>query len=435
MKALTVSELGLLIRECLKTTLLDEIWVTAEVHSITNHASGHCYLELIEKEKNKESIVAKQRATIWSYTFRELHQNFIATTGSPLKVGMNILVAVSVEYHPLFGMSLNVKNIDPNYTLGALQQRRNEIINSLKQRGIIDRNRGLKIASLIKRIAVISSQSAAGYTDFIEQLHSNPYGFAYNTTLFAATMQGEQTENSVCAALNLIKQQTDDFDVVVIIRGGGANSDLQAFDSEIIAEECALFPLPIISGIGHARDLSILDLVAYKSVKTPTAAAEFILSLSVENLQFLNSLSERMEGSVMRQLQNSRLQLASLMQRMPQSVLGYIHQHMRGVDRLEIELKNSTLMLLERGRGNIGSLEKIVSQNWETPIKQNRQKLELLETKIELLNPQNILRKGYSYTLINNKVITNTKDINVGDEIVTAFADGKIISNVTKKYN
>ncbi len=435
MKALTVSELGLLIRECLKSTLLDEIWVTAEVHSITHHPSGHCYLELIEKEKNREMIVAKQRATIWSYTFRELHHNFIATTGSPLKVGMNILVAVSVEYHPLFGMSLNVKNIDPNYTLGALQQRRNQIINSLKQRGIIDRNKELKMVSLVKRIAIISSESAAGYTDFIDQLHQNQFGFTYNTTLFHATMQGEQTESSVCAALNLIKQQLDKFDIVVIIRGGGASSDLQAFDSEAIAEQCALFPLPIISGIGHTRDLSILDLVAYKSVKTPTAAAEFILSLSIENLQLLNNISERIEGSVMRQLQNSRLHLVSLMQRMPQSVLGYIHQHMRGIDRLEIGLKNSTLILLERERGNLMRFENSILANRNLPIKQGRQKLELLETKIELLNPQNILRKGYSYTLINNKVITNTKDINVGDEIVTAFADGKIISNVTKKYN
>ncbi|MFI3297928.1 MAG: exodeoxyribonuclease VII large subunit [bacterium] len=433
MKALTVSELGLLIRECLKTTLLDEIWVTAEVHSITHHPSGHCYLELIEKEKNKESIVAKQRATIWSYTFRELHQNFIATTGSPLKVGMNILVAVSVEYHPLFGMSLNVKNIDPNYTLGALQQRRNEIINSLKQRGIIDRNKGLQISSLVKRIAIISSESAAGYTDFIEQLHRNQYGFTYSTTLFAATMQGEQTENSVCAALNLIKQQLDKFDIVVIIRGGGASSDLQAFDSEIIAEECALFPLPIISGIGHARDLSILDLVAYKSVKTPTAAAEFILSLSVENLQLLNSLSERMEGSVMRQLQNSRLQFASLMQRMPQSVLINIHNHAREIYKFESKIKNSTQITLEKNRNNIELFDRTFKIYCTAILKRNRRLLELLNTKIDLLNPQNILKKGYSYTLVNNQTATSIKDINVNDEITTILADGKIISRVTKK--
>lgn len=432
-KTITISELGLLIRESLKCTLSNEIWVTAEIHSITNHPSGHCYLELIEKEKNREQIIAKQRATIWSYTFRDLHQKFIETTGSPLKVGMNILVCISVEYHPLFGLSLNIKNIDPNYTLGALQQRRNEIIASLKRRGLFDRNKQLQIASLVKNIAIISSESAAGYTDFIEQLHHNQYGFTYNTTLFNATMQGAQTEESICKALNSIQIQYNKFDVVVIIRGGGASSDLQAFDSEIIAEQCALFPLPIISGIGHTRDLSILDMVTYRSVKTPTAAAEFIISLSVENVQKLNRLSERIEANTMRQLQNSRLHLASLTQHIPQSVLVNIHTQARQIYKFESKIKNSTQITLEKHRNNIELLDRTFKIYSTAIQKRNRRLLELLNTKIELLNPQNILKKGYSYTLVNNQTATSVKDINVNDEITTILADGKIISCVTKK--
>ena len=456
MTSLSLYQLNQAIKESLKLVIPNTIWVRAEIHSISTNYSGHCYLDLIEKHPDSDQIIAKQRATIWASTYRLLLQKFQSATNSTFQVGMKILVEVSVEFHELYGLSLNVKDIDPTYTLGELQRRRLEIIERLKKRGLIGKNSQLPLPRPIQRIAVISSPTAAGYTDFVHQLQNNPYGFAYNITLFPAVMQGSQTEESILSALEIIKRNFEQgeksisvnsvrdkynssflishssFDIVVIIRGGGATSDLQAFDSERLAECCANFPLSIITGIGHYRDETILDMVAHTSLKTPTAVAEFIISSSLEVLNFLDEMAEKMQNSVIRRIEQEKNYLLLLSTRLPQSVQRTLTQSANHLTDLQhrLQLKTSDLIVKNRTYLDYKNTQFAVAVN--NLLQSQQSHLKLLEIKLQLLDPQQLLKKGYSFTTHNGKLVTSITQLQSGDTITTTLADGTIDSIVKK---
>jgi exodeoxyribonuclease VII large subunit len=387
---------------------------------------------------------------------------------------MKILVEVSVEFHELYGLSLNVKDIDPTYTLGELQRRRLEIIQRLKSRGLIDKNSQLPLPRPIQRIAVISSPTAAGYTDFLHQLNNNPYGFQYSVTLFPAIMQGTQTEESILSALDAIKSnfeqseeltsvcsvgsvsknifvgsvqnspnvcrdarlerpQTNDegisnFQLVVIIRGGGATSDLQAFDSELLAERCANFPLPIITGIGHHRDETILDLVAHTALKTPTAVAEFIISQSLEVLYFLDEMAEKIQNSVTRRIEQEKNYLLLLSTRLPQFVQCTLSQYANHLTDLQHRLQLKTVDLIAKNRTYLDQKQTQLAVATNSLLQSQQSHLKLLETKLQLLDPQQLLKKGYSYTTHNGKLVTSITQLHSGDTITTTLTDGTIDS-------
>ena len=456
MTSLSLYQLNQAIKESLKLVIPNTIWVRAEIHSISTNYSGHCYIDLVEKSEFNDQIIAKQRATIWVSTYRVLAQKFQQATNSSLQVGMKILVEVSVEFHELYGLSLNVKDIDPTYTLGELQRRRLEIIQRLKSRGLIDKNSQLSLPRPIQRIAVISSPTAAGYTDFLHQLNNNPYGFQYSVTLFPAIMQGTQTEESLLSALDAIEQQcgvplysppvlggvpeggggnnsqfsilNSQFDVVVIIRGGGATSDLQAFDSELLAECCANFPLPIITGIGHHRDETILDMVAHTALKTPTAVAEFIISQSLEVLYFLDEMAEKIQNSVTRRIEQEKNYLLLLSTRLPQSVQRTLTQSANHLTDLQHRLQLKTADLIAKNRTSLDQkqIQLVVAAN--SLLQSQLSHLKLLETKLQLLDPQQLLKKGYSYTTYNGKLVTSITQLHSGDTITTTLTDGTIDS-------
>ena len=437
MQTYTLYQLNQAIKESLKLVIPDTIWLRAEIHNISTNYSGHCYIDLVEKSEFNDQIIAKQRATIWASTYRILVQKFRQATNSSLQAGMKILVEVSVEFHELYGLSLNVKDIDPTYTLGELQRRRLEIIQRLKNRGLIDKNKQLPMPRLVQRIAVISSPTAAGYADFVHQLQNNPHGFAYSVTLFPAIMQGPQTEESILSALDKIinfQLSTFNFQLVVIIRGGGATSDLQAFDSELLAERCANFPLPIITGIGHLRDETILDLVAYLNLKTPTAVAEYIISRTLELDMELLSLSERLQKSVILRLEQEKNLLISLSSYIPQHALRLLAlsdnklitlQHRIGLKTADFIAKNRTL--LDRR----GEQIKVLAPNL---LKTKQSQLDILQTKLQLLDPQQLLKKGYSFTTHNGKLVTSITQLTPGDTITTTLADGTIDSIVGTRH-
>ena len=437
MTSLSLYQLNQLIKESLRQVIPATIWLRAEIHNITSNYSGHCYLDLIEKSEHNDQIIAKQRATIWVSTYRLLAHKFYSATGGTLQAGMNILVEVSVEFHELYGMSLNIKDIDPTYTLGELQRRRLEIIQRLKKHGLIDKNRQLPMPRLIKRIAIISSPTAAGYSDFIHQLTHNPHGFTYQTTLFPAIMQGPQTEESILSALDKIinfQLSTFNFQLVVIIRGGGATSDLQAFDSEQLAVRCANFPLPIITGIGHLRDETILDLVAYKNLKTPTAVAEYIISHTLELDMYLLELGDRIQKSAILRLEQEKNLLTSLSAYIPQYALRLLTASDNKLTALQhrIELKTADFiaknrLLLDRKSDQLSA---IVNQQ----LQQQQNNLKLIETKLQLLDPQQLLRKGYSFTTHNGKLVTSITQLAPGDTITTTLADGTIDSTVGTRH-
>ena len=437
MTSLSLYQLNQLIKESLRKVIPTTIWLRAEIHNITTNYSGHCYLDLIEKSENNDQIIAKQRATIWASTYKLLAYKFYSATGGTLQAGMNVLVEVSVEFHELYGMSLNVRDIDPTYTLGELQRRRLEIIQRLKNRGLIDKNRQLPMPRLIKRIAIISSPTAAGYSDFVHQLTHNSHGFTYQTALFPAIMQGPQTEESILSALDKIinfQLSTFNFQLVVIIRGGGATSDLQAFDSEQLAERCANFPLPIITGIGHLRDETILDLVAHKNLKTPTAVAEYIISRTLELDMDLIALGDRIQKSVILRLELEKNLLTSLSASIPQYALRLLASSDSKLTSLQhrIELKTADFIaknriLLDRKSDQLSAL---VNQQ----LQQQQNNLKLIETKLQLLDPQQLLKKGYTFTTHNGKLVTSITQLTPGDTITTTLADGTIDSTVGTRH-
>ena len=292
MKPLSLYDLNTLVRRSLEQCLPDEYWVQAELSEVRVHpATGHCYVEFVQKDPRSNNLVAKARGVIWSNVFHLLRPYFEESTGQMFTAGIKVLVQVTVSFHELYGYSLTVQDIDPTYTLGDMARRRREILAQLKADGVLTLNKELPMPVLPQRIAVISSASAAGYGDFCHQLEHNPRGYYFRVELFPSIMQGERTESSLLAALDRINQRLEYFDVVVIIRGGGATSDLSCFDTYLLAAACAQFPLPIITGIGHERDDTVLDTVAHTRVKTPTAAAECLIARMDEAAARLQPLS------------------------------------------------------------------------------------------------------------------------------------------------
>jgi exodeoxyribonuclease VII large subunit len=468
MTSLSLYQLNQLIKESLRQVIPTTIWLRAEIHNITTNYSGHCYIDLVEKSDFNDQIIAKQRATIWASTYRFLAQKFHQATNSSLQVGMKILVEVSVEFHELYGLSLNVRDIDPTYTLGELQRRRLEIIQRLKNRGLIDKNKQLPMPRLVQRIAVISSPTAAGYADFVHQLQNNPHGFAYSITLFPAIMQGPQTEESILSALSAIEATmgnikncppvhrgtsvaegvnnfiTEDsktenssfliphssFDIVVIIRGGGATSDLQAFDSELLAERCANFPLPILTGIGHLRDETILDMVAHHNLKTPTAVAEYIISRTLDVSFFLDEMAEKIQTSIRIRLEKESNYLLLLSAQIPQIVQRQLTQSANHINDLQYRIQLKTADFIVKNRLLLDRKSDQLNLLANQQLQQQQNNLKLIETKLQLLDPQQLLKKGYSFTTHNGKLVTSITQLTPGDTITTTLADGTVNSMV-----
>lgn len=400
-------ELNNYISRQIRSFLPSSIWVTAEISSVTRNASGHCYIELVEKSETNDNIIARQRATIWASKYVDIHRRFVEVAQSELKAGISILFCCDVQFHELYGMSLNIIDIDPIFTVGDIQRRKQEIIKRLTEEGLLKLNSLLPLPMAPKNIAVISSNTAAGYGDFVHQLFDNNYGFDYNVTLFRSVMQGDKTEDDLMGALSDIAARVADFDMVVIIRGGGSTTDLQAFDSEKIARQIAHFPLPVIVGIGHLRDNTILDMVAARSVKTPTAAAEFIINLSVLALNNLASLENRFCTATRNRLQDEIISIDSISRNIISFTDRYLIKHEAVISEFQA--------LLPR----VASSFFINANN----------KLNILETKVNLLNPINLLSKGYTLTTQGEKIITSVKQIDYNFPMKSIFFDGEVLSN------
>ena len=383
MKQYSLLELSEWIQEVVENELPDRYWVRAEIASMS--VRGHCYMELVEKSENG-ILAAKMRATCWSNVYALLSAYFAQETGQSLHVGLQVLLEVSVEYHAVYGLSLNVWSIDPTYTLGDLAKQRQATIRQLTEDGVMDLQRALVVPSLPRRVAVISSADAAGYGDFCDQLKHNRFGFAFVTQLYPAVVQGDTAARSIINALGAIAAQEEEWDVVVIIRGGGASTDLSCFDDYMLASHCAQFPLPIVAGIGHTRDVSVVDMVVHTSVKTPTAAAEWLVERVAEQVERVGGLQLRLERAVQGAVSKEKNRLVVYHQRMMSAVY----------------------QALAREKG----------------------KLNLWQKTVELHSPERIYRMGYSLTTVNGKVVRGAQDVVKGDVIETHLRDGVIQSEV-----
>ena len=475
-QSLTLSELTNSIRNKLQDAFPDTIWVMAEISEFKENRTGHCYLELIEKDEQSDEIKARIRATIWSYSWRMLRSYFETTTGQPFHQGIKVLVQASVEFHPSYGLSLNIKDIDPAYTMGDLVLRRREIIRKLDEAGILTLNKELELPLVPQRIAVISSATAAGYQDFAGHLDNNPHKFHFNYELFEAFMQGNETVPSIVQSLEKIFDREEEFDAVVIIRGGGAAVDLSSFDNYDLASAVAQFPLPVITGIGHEKDDTIVDLVAHTRLKTPTAVAEFFitgalrfrdlliqkqnrLTDAVKDLlegeqERLNDLAGNFSGSTGKYLLAERLRAQRAGQRLRHGVNKYAFKRKEELNQIRYKLSEKSQRATQRRKSFLRNkafrlrlatkmqIEKsgTLTDRFKADIFRlafsrtgsGRRQVRELEEKLRLLDPGQILNRGYTLTSQNGKIIRAVSQLSGDADLETRFSDGFVVSKPIK---
>ena len=427
----SLSELTGEIHDVLKEAFPDTYWVRAETSDVhINSASGHCYLEFIEKDTQSNQIMAKARGAIWAKTFRMLKPYFEMETGQHFTSGLKVLVRVSIDFHEVYGFNLNVVDIDPSYTLGDLVRKRQEIIRQLQEEGVFTLNKELSLPALPQRIAVITSPTAAGYEDFINQLFYNKAGYPFYVKLFPALMQGEKTEESIIAALERIDSHRELFDAVVIIRGGGATSDLNSFDSYLLAANCTQFPLPIITGIGHERDDTIIDLVAHTRLKTPTAVAAFLINCMDQAAEQLNLLQQALCTDTLSILQEKKQTLQRIGTLLPATVNNRIERNRSALNLLASKLPTITSGLLERNKNQLELMHQRIHTAISSRLLKESRFIELQEQFIRMASPDYILKRGYSLTLRDGKILKSAKAVKSGDHLTTRFSDGEIESEV-----
>ena len=431
MNALTLFELNSLVRQTLELSISEEYWVCAEISEL--RVNRHCYMELVQKDTHENGIIAKARAQVWANRWSLIKTMFESITQQTLAPGMQVLVKTEITFHEIYGYSINITDIDPTYTLGDMAKRRMEIMRQLEEEGIRDMNKELQLPRLLQRIAIISSASAAGYDDFCNQLKNNPEGLAFNIQLFQATMQGNEVTPSIIASLNAIAKHLDDWDAVIIIRGGGATSDLSGFDTLELAENIAQFPLPIITGIGHERDDTIIDLIAHTRVKTPTAAAEFLIRHQKEELSLLENINTRISNSISNLLLSESTHLKLLASKIPALFSMTKNREEVRIDKLASMLGYNSFRCIDTKKNAITMLNKQMALYVLDFLNNKKIKIESIENKLKNSNPERLLKLGFSIARVNGKVIKNIEEVKEGDNIETTLASGTIKSTVTWK--
>jgi exodeoxyribonuclease VII large subunit len=404
---MTLHELGSLIRNALSGVLPDLYWVTAEIAELKLNQKGHCYLELVEKEDHK--TLAQMRATIWAYEYRGIARKFETVAGAPLKGGIKALFLVAVSFHELYGLSLNIRDIDPAYTLGEMALRKREIVERLRREGLMERNRDIPLPVAPQRIAVISSPTAAGYGDFTDHLETNPYGYRFYHALFPALMQGQEAEASVVSALDAIEGRRADFDVIALIRGGGSVADLGCFDSYAIAARIAHSRLPVITGIGHEKDDTIADMIAHTKMKTPTAVAEFLISGVRGFDERVSSAAGRVCISAERLLRAKASSFALISRGFAHSAMQAVSAPYNRLDALSVRMTDRVGLFFRNKEGRLAALEQAA----------------------RLLDPANVLKRGYSITRYNGGAVKDSSILPNGAIIITEFYRGRVGSVVT----
>jgi len=450
--ALTLFELNNEVKSGIKELFPNTYWIVGEVSEININQSGHCYIELIEKKIDSEQIIARAKATIWAFTFRMLRPYFESVTGQRFASGIKIMVQVSIEFHEVYGFSLNIKDVEPNFTIGDLSRKRQEIIQRLQDDGVFHLNKELVLPLVPQRIAVISSETAAGYGDFIDQLSTNRSGYKFTIKLFQAYMQGGEAEQSIIEALEKIFAAAGSFDMVVIIRGGGSQADLNCFNSYWLCYHITQFPLPILTGIGHERDETIADLVAHTSLKTPTAVAEFIITAVGEFDGYLDQLNSQLVEIASSQIEEwkdeannlSRNIISLLKQRLSKedqkiqtlallnrnSLKGYLYKNQQRLITAQDRVKYVVQHYIQNNKVQLAITQKNVALQLKIFLKEEKNKLEKFEGTNHLLDPARVLKRGYTLTYSRGMLIKSALQLKPGDTIESKWFDGTALSAV-----
>lgn len=409
---ITLYDLQRMVRTTVEECFATPLWVSAEISELKVNRSGHCYLNLVEKGNSEGAPRAEARAVIWRNNYTQIDAMFREATGSPLSSGIGVLVRVVVTYHEIYGFSLQIIDLDPNYTLGDVERRRRETIERLKEDGVWDMNRELSLPRPLLRIAVVSSATAAGYRDFMTEIGSSPFNF--NVTLFESTMQGEGAEESIINALSAIAERESDFDIAVIIRGGGSTSDLALFDSYRIALYVTQMPMAVITGIGHDKDVSVVDMVAHYMCKTPTAVGAFLVDSATAELNTIYDLSNEF-----RQLSEQMLNNQS----------SYLAQR-------KLELCHLASQNISNHSHNLSAIEQSIKELSSHIIATEEQRLESFKRLTESYSLDNILKLGFALVQTSEGIITSACGVGIGDQIEITLHNGTIsavVQDITKE--
>ncbi len=438
-KNYSLSQLLSSIRRCIEGNYTNRYWLRAEMSDFRSSANGHAYLELLEREEQGRQIKAKVRASIWSSVYPNILQKFRANGIEQLSSGMSILAHVQVSFHEQYGLNLIIWDIDPSYSLGAIARLRLETIEKLRKNGLLELNKSFVLPMPLQRLAIISSATAAGYGDFMKHLKSRSQHLYCSTALFSASMQGEQTTESISQALDKIYQNLELFDAVLVIRGGGAVSELRAFDDYRLCELCANFPLPILTGIGHERDQSVLDMVAHTSLKTPTAVADFILqsqereflkveylkerliraysTLSVNRMHELKLIQKglpNMARNKIKEYYYIELRRRNKLSRIAQYKLQHYKQYILQIQhRLPILSK----AMLEQHRHSLSYHKQRLKAPIQNHLRRLRTQIEHLDQSIRLSKPEEILKRGFAIIRHEGKIKTKVATLKQGDKL------------------
>jgi exodeoxyribonuclease VII large subunit len=426
---LRLSELTQTIQSVLDRQLEPSYWIVAEIGELRIAGQGHCYLDLIEKQENQ--ILARTRANIWAYNFRTINAWFETVTGSTLQAGMEILCQASVQFHSIYGLSLTISDIDPAYTLGARERKRQETIAQLKADGVFDMNRMMDLPLVPQRVAIISSATAAGYGDFINQLEDNSFGYVFNTQLFPAGMQGAAAAASIIDVLHSLAEHSDDYDLVVLIRGGGAQMDLDCFDDYELCSHIAQFPLPILTGIGHERDETIADLVAHTKLKTPTAVAEFLINGFRNFESKIELLARQTQRKVNDLIITEESKIATMLLRIRDYSKTRILEEHNALNHRRYRMHAALKNVIKHERMELSRKTEFVLKSACRNMKIQKQNLEYLEKNINLLDPLRMLERGYMLCQLNGKRWRPEETPQVGQELITLQAQFRVRSTIT----
>jgi len=425
---LSLYELTQRIAAVVNVSFAEPIWVVAELSDVRVAANGHCYMALIEKDPKRGTTLASVRGMIWSNRWWLIRDSFQEQTGQAFASGLKVMVLVQVSMHEVYGLSLNILDVDPTYTLGEMARRRMEILKQLEKDGVIDMNRELPFPILPQRVAIISAEGAAGYGDFIKQLSNNGLGLKFYCHLFPATMQGKQTEPSVIAALERIFDVQEHFDVVVIIRGGGAAVDLASFDSYQLAFNVANFPLPVITGIGHDRDQTVLDIVAHTSVKTPTAAAALLIDTLSVQWQKILDIQEEIKDSVEERMADERQRL----QRFGNAIRNthvVLTQQINRLDLLGQRIQGYMQQRILNEGNRLDIIIQAIQMHTKQRLQREKDKMEFIDKTIKMAQPDNILKRGFSITRLNGHAVKSATSVPEGSTLKIQTADGELTAH------
>lgn len=449
---LTLTELQLIIKDSLYMALPDMYWVIAEISEIRENYNGHCYLELVEKHPDEISIRSRVKAVIWSSRYRFIKSFFENSTRESLREGIKILVRAKIDYHEIYGLSLVINDIDPAFTIGEMALKRQMILKKLEEEGVLTMNKELDFPLVPQRIAIISSSNAAGYDDFMKHLTGNSFGYVFYTALIETPMQGNETEAGVIRALEKIAGHLEKFDLAVIIRGGGSQTDLSWFDNYNIAYYITQFPLPVITGIGHEKDLSVADIVAYRSLKTPTAVADFLIecmnNAEISLIEMIKKIIEKsrlileeskihIDSSRLKLIPVARMMISEFKEELSGILIDMIRTGKEYIMRAGLLPVNHKSRLISGARSNLSARVTLLTGKKQSLINHSKNCLNNMNNKIgrfnsslKILDPENVLMRGYTITSLNGKIIKKSVLLKKDDMIDTRFSDGSVSSKV-----